>query len=413
MICAYPSPGVALTQERLKQALIGGELVFGRQPFSATICHFRDAYCVATAGLQRPMTLLCALLLAALAAAGWAAWAGAIWWAVLPALGAAVACFLLASMLSHALPAWRALTHTSFLAVNQHDRALAGLREADFADRPLLLYLRDFDAEEHEQFYTELEQLLVAHAGTHSAVVAIANPTQDPTLRVCKVPKLLVPNARWRELAVALIERADRICIASQGHSAGLDFEIEHILLAGKQDCTLFVDMSDSPSGAEGAAFEHRIQTADAEAGAALHLQLLMWFGIGRRVARVRGGPRPVRESHALRYVLSRAFLLGWRGFLPRSDWAYHRAWFKVQTDFGFLHEATQQARQAEIDALSRGVSSMPTRGEVHLADGRVDLRVERYNQQLRLQKRLDTAINVLGQTSAWSAIRRRLPAVV
>jgi len=120
-----------------------------------------------------------------------------------------------------------------------------------------------------------------------------------------------------------------------------------------------------------------------------------------------------VRESHALRYVLSRALLLGWRGFLPRSDWAYHRAWFKVQTDFGFLHEATQQVRQAEIDALKRGVYAMPIRPEVHLADGRVDHRLERYNQQLRLQKRLNTAINVLGQASAWRAIRRRLRAAV
>jgi hypothetical protein len=84
-----------------------------------------------------------------------------------------------------------------------------------------------------------------------------------------------------------------------------------------------------------------------------------------------------------------------------------------VQADFGFLHEATWQARQAEIDALKQGFYAMPFRPEVHLGDGRFDPRLERYNRQLRLDQRLNTAINVLGQASAWRDIRRRLRAVV
>lgn len=396
--------------ESIASLIDRGNLTFGKNPFSGSICYFQEHYRRVALGVI-PLLLLAGLLtigpLLVLYFVQGHWWANSISYLVL-----AVGLWLLVMSLGDLAGIWRALNYTSFLALHQHDRALAGLCCALSEGRSILLYLRDFDREEEDENYFLLDHAIVSLIGESQIVVAISNPNTDPTLRISPIPRLLTPNDQWQELVAGLIQRATRIVIAADEARSGLQYEIGQIRASGGQGKTLCVGMSDSglpkdllrdfPWKTPLSQFLHQ-GPLDLVIGQWLGEHLLLTFK-NEEKTRIRRVPR---DSNQLRFLWARLYLLGWRSLIPRGRLSFYRKWLSQKMEFDPLDELRINLLAQERRAAQSGkvVPSMMIQIWEETDRQRNEAR-KAFNKQIRYEYRIETAILILSMRKAWQHIR-------
>jgi hypothetical protein len=399
--------------EAIATLIARGNLTFGKTPFSGSICYFQEHYRRAVQGIM-PLLLLAGLIMIGpllvlhFVQGHW--WVDAISYVVLM-----FGLWLLVMSLGDLAGIWRALNYTSFLALHQHDRALAGLCSALSEGRSVLLYLRDFDREEEDENYFLLDHAIVSLIGESQIVVAISNPNTDPSLRISPIPRLLSPNDQWQELVAGLIQRATRIVIAADEARGGLQYEIGQIRACGGQGKTLCVSMSDSglpedllrdfPWKTPISQFLHQ-GPLDSVIGPWLGEHLLLTFK-NEEKTKMRRVPR---DSNQLRFLWARLYLLGWRSLIPRGRLSFYRKWLSQKMEFDPLDELRINLLNEERRAAERGEAVLPMMIQIgEEADGQRNEARKAFNKQIRYEHRIETAIFVLSMRKAWQHIRAGL----
>jgi len=398
---------------RIKALIDDGALNFGRSPFSASICYFHDLF--QRALWESASELIMGGLSLAIGAAGtwifawdhrWAAW--------LSLLIVGFGILFLSTSVPFVVGRWRALNYTSFLALHQHDRALAGLCDALKNGRSILLYLRDFKDEETDELYFKFENQLISIIGESQILIAISNPVADPTLKISPIPRLLVPNARWREVVDYLIERSTRIVIAAEKVRTGLDYEIDTIKQKDAANKTIFVNMSlneeETPPPRH---VEFRWHVSVREFWESVfQSDIIKWLGDLALVTYCREekttAPKMRYQSITLRFLWARLSLLGARSFIPRTKFGFYRRWLGAFDQFDPLEKVRSQVLAEERQDAKRYHVVLPLRIIIKVNEGS-DPAAEAWNQRVTLQQRMETAVFVMSRRSAWIPIRKAL----
>jgi len=302
----------------------------------------------------------------------------------------------------------------SAVELHQHDRALAGLCDALEKGRSILLYLRDFRDEETDELYFDFENRLISIIGESMTLIAIANPTADPTLKISPIPRLLVPAARWREFVDGLVERSTRIVVAAGRVRSGLDYEIDRIRQRKAGEKTIFVNMSldaeeaPVPNFTE---FPWKVSARDFGRGI-FGSDIFKWLGehVFLTFCREETTPRPKMryQSRSLRFWWARLSLLGARSLIPKTKLAFYRSWLGAFDEFNPLEQVRLEVLAEEKRAAERNQVVLPFRPIFKVDEGS-NPAVEAWNRRLTLLQRMETAVFTMSRRSAWVPIRKAL----
>lgn len=301
---------------------------------------------------------------------------------------------------------------SSFLLLEQHDRAVAGLRAALAEGHSILLYLRDFDGEEDEELYLRLEGSILGLIGDSQVMVAVGNPRADQTMRLTPISRLAVFDDHWKEVVRELIDGAARVIVVAGKSSEGLQYELEQIRLLGAQAKTLVLDMPEveKPVSTD-AAFRWR--TSLREFGG-LNPVINGWLGDLRWVT-VPVTPRPLppvelpMSSRGVRYLPARLYLLGLQGVLPRSDLAFYRRGLKIPATFDpFSDIWAASLAQVQIafktgQLVPRSWPHIKPRGD---SDPDFAKATDQFNKNQLWMNRMDYVALVLSDAEVWKRVR-------
>jgi hypothetical protein len=342
-------------------------------------------------------------------------WHDNISWPILTAVGAfvlaAVGVLTLISSLSDLLVTQRAAHLCGYLLLEQHDRALAGLRAAITGGHAVLLYLRDFAGEELQELYLQFEGSLVHLIGDSQIMVGLGNPHGDPSLRLTPISRLAVFDQTWKEIVGDLIDGATRIIVVRGRSTENMAYELEQIGRRKAEAKTLIVDMPDAETfDLANSAYLWRVQVGQ------FHRFNPMVYGWLKELAFVTKPVQPQRLprvdapmlSRRLFYFPARWYLMGWRGLVPRSDFAFYRRGLRIPCTFDPFSDIRRELLALERRAVKSGLVVSPMRLiiEPKDPDAANAKAAALWNFEQRWRTCMENADIVLQKSETWEQMR-------